>query len=407
MSSIFKNTQLAVSNTIAPLTDGSMFIGTIDKQYDPKFGNKSAQIGNSVDIKKPFVPTTALGRVATAQDYVESWTTLTLSNQRHALIPFTSVEETLNLEEFRKAVAEPVGIQMASDIEEDAYDALMPSIGNLVIATGDAGGGAGTGLLNIDVINAGVKLTRGTTPTTGRMLLVDPADEGFYINENRNLFNNQAEVSKQYTESYVGHANGFMWGRSNRLPTITTPADMAGTIAVTYVSGATTMSLAGLGAGQVLQAGQVFTVVGVNAVGVQTKRDLGYGFQFSIRETITLDGSGAGVVTIEPAYGPLALGLQNLTALPTSGAIVTLAGTASTTYRQSITYVKQAFTMGTADLALPTGGAIGARDNMDGISGRLIRGWDVTNDQDLPRFDVLYGFRCLRPEYACKMWVKV
>ena len=406
MSNIFKNTQLAVSNTIASLVDSSMFIGTLDKQYDSKFANKSAQIGNSIDIKKPFVPTTALGRVATAQDYVETYTTLTLSSQRHALIPFTSVEETLNLEEFRKAVAEPVGFQMSSDIEEDAYDALMPSIGNLVIATGDAGGGVGTGLKNIDVINAGVKLTRGTTPTANRMLLVDPADEGFYINENRNQFNNQAEISKQYVDSYVGHANGFMWGRSNRLPTITTPTDMAGTLSATYVSGATTMAVAGLGANEVIQAGQVFTVAGVNAVGPQTKRNLGYLFQFSVRETVTLSGTGTGTLTIEPAWGPLALGLQNLSAIPTSGAVVTLAGTANTTYRQSITYVKQAFTMGTADLALPTGGAVGARDNMDGVSGRLIRGWDVAEDKDLPRFDVLYGFRCLRPEYACKIWVK-
>ena len=412
MSNQFKNTQLAVSHTIATLTDSVMFIGTMDKQYSSKFKEKTsgARVGSTIDIKKPFVPVIKDGEVAVDQDYAETFVSLTLDVRKNALIPFTSFEETLNLDDFNKSVADPVGFQMASAIEQSAYAKLLPSVGNLIIASGTDGSGVNSGLTNYDVIKSGVKLTQGTTKTSGRMMLVDPLTEGFYINENRNLFNNQAEIAKQYADSYVGHANGYMWGRSNRLPSITMPADVVGSVTSNYVNGATTISVSDFGVSQVIMAGTVFTVASTNAVQIQTKEALGHAFQFSVKTTVTTSGTGTATFEIEPVYNATTggtEGLQNVDALPLAGAVVTLAGVAGATYRQSITYVKEAFTMGSADLALPTGGAVGARDSMDGIAGRIIRGWDVRNDQDLPRFDVLCGFRTLRPEYACKIWVRV
>ena len=62
--------------------------------------------------------------------------------------------------------------------------------------------------------------------------------------------------------------------------------------------------------------------------------------------------------------------------------------------------------MGTADLVnLMTGNS--ARSNFDGIAGRFVQDGDAINDTNISRFDVLYGQRCLRPEYACKIWVLV
>jgi hypothetical protein len=412
MANQFKNTQLAVSHTIATLTDSNMLLGTIDKQYSSKFKDKTsgAKVGSEIDIKKPFVPVIVDGVVASGQDYAETYVTLKLDVRKNALIPFDSFEETLNLDDFNKCVSEPVGYQMGAEIEMAAYAKLLPSIGNLVIATGDDGGGAATGLTNYDVIKGGIKMTQGTASTSGRTLLIDPLTEGFYINENRNQFNNQAEISRQYVDSYVGHANGYMWGRSNRLPSITLPADIAGAVAVTYVNGASTISVDNFGIGQTIMAGTVFTIATVKAVGIQTKEILGHEFQFSVKETVVVSGSGTATLEIEPVYSGATgglQGLQNVNILPTSGLVITLAGVAGATYRQSIGYVKEAFTMGTADLALPTGGALGARDAMDGVSGRIVRGWDVKLDEDLPRFDVLCGFLVLRPELAVKYWVRV
>ena len=393
----FKNTKLVVDGTIASLHDKAVFIGLIDRQYDPKFAVRGAKVGQTIDIKKPFRPTTSIGKNATAQDYIEEWTSLTIATQRHALLEFGSVEETMDLNDFKMDVADPVGLQMASDMEGDVISAVLPSVGNTIIAT--------AGMTQTDVVQAGVKLTQGTTPTQGRCLLVNPVDEGSYVVANSGLFNPSAEIAKEFTEASVGRANSFDWFRSNQLPTITLPADLVGAMAVTYVAGEEALSVSGFGATDTIEAGTVIEVTGTNAVQVENKNGLGHKFQISVRETITLIG-GAGVLKVEPMYGAVSKGLQNVSALPASGAVATIIGEASATYRQSLTFVKQAFTLGTADLA-QLNVKYSARSNMDGIAGRFAQDANIASDDNISRFDVLYGQRCLRPEYACKIWVKV
>ena len=393
----FKNTKLVVDGTIASLHDKAVFIGLIDRQYDPKFAVRGAKVGDTIDIKKPFRPTTSVGKNATAQNYTEEWTSLKISTQRHALLEIGSVEETLNLNDFKMDVANPVGLQMASDMEGDVIASVLPSVGNTIIAA--------AGMTQTDVVQAGVKLTQGTTPTQGRCLLVNPVDEGSYVVANSGLFNPSAEIAKEFTEASVGRANSFDWFRSNQLPTITLPADLLGAVAVNYIAGEVALSVSGFGATDTIEAGTVIEIQGTNAVQVENKNGLGYKFQISVRETVTLIG-GAGVLEVEPMYGPASKGLQNVSALPASGAVATIIGEANATYRQSLTFVKQAFTLGTADLA-QLNVKYSARSNMDGIAGRFAQDANIASDENVSRFDVLYGQRCLRPEYACKIWVKV
>jgi hypothetical protein len=290
---------------------------------------------------------------------------------------------------------------MASDMEGDVISAVLPSVGNTIIATAS--------MEQKDVVQAGVKLTQGTTPTQGRCLLVNPVDEGSYVVANSGLFNPSAEIAKEFTEASVGRANSFDWFRSNQLPTIsimgTIADDITGTVATTYVAGEEALSITGFLTAGVIEAGTVIEVTGTNAVQVENKNGLGHKFQVSVRETVTLSG-GAGVVKIEPMYDSASKGLQNVSALPLTGAVATIIGEAGATYRQSLTFVKQAFTLGTADLA-QLNVKYSARSNMDGIAGRFAQDANIASDDNISRFDVLYGQRCLRPEYACKIWVKV
>lgn len=392
----FKNTQLVVDGTIASLHDKSVFIGLIDRQYDSKFAVRGAKVGNSIDIKKPFRPTTSVGKNATAQDYTEEWTSLEISTQRHALLEFGSVEETLELNDFKMNVATPVGLQMSSDMEGDVLASVLPSVGNLIISADK--------LIQDDVVMAGVKLTQGTTPTQGRCLLVNPVDEGSYVVANSGLFNPSAEIAKEFTEASVGRANSFDWFRSNQLPVVTLPATISGGIAATYIEGSEVLRVDGFGNDEVIEAGTVLTIVDTNAVQVENKNNLGHPFQISVRETVTLSATGTGTLSIEPMYAEG--GRQNVSALPTNGKMVSIEGEASASYRQSLTFVKSAFTLGTADL-VQLNVKYSARSNMDGIAGRFAQDANINSDDNISRFDVLYGQRCLRPEYACKIWVKM
>jgi hypothetical protein len=44
-----------------------------------------------------------------------------------------------------------------------------------------------------------------------------------------------------------------------------------------------------------------------------------------------------------------------------------------------------------------------SRKTMEGISMRLIQTYDVINDQEIFRIDILFGWSLLRPEWACRV----
>jgi hypothetical protein len=82
---------------------------------------------------------------------------------------------------------------------------------------------------------------------------------------------------------------------------------------------------------------------------------------------------------------------------------VTVFGVASTAYNQDLYYNRDAFAFVSADLVLPDSVNWKAREVMDGISMRLLKDYNSTDDAEIVRFDVLYGFGGLYPaEYAVR-----
>ena len=168
-----------------------------------------------------------------------------------------------------------------------------------------------------------------------------------------------------------------------------------------FVPGYTRMSLADIEA--TIKAGEVFTVSSRKAVNPQTRESTGSLFQFVALADVTLDGSGAGTITVAPMYSA-AHPLATITALPVAGHSVTFLGAANTTYPQNIAYHKDAFTLATADLILPQGVDMASRANHNGISMRIVRQYDINNDRMPCRVDVLYGYAAIRPQLACRVW---
>ena len=112
--------------------------------------------------------------------------------------------------------------------------------------------------------------------------------------------------------------------------------------------------------------------------------------------------SGGVSLAISPAIvtsGPT----QNVSASPTNAGAVTFAGTASTANGVSLAFHKNAFTFATADLVVPGGTDQAARKVQDGISMRYVRDWDQLNGRMTARFDVLYGYKTIRPQLACRL----
>ncbi len=78
-------------------------------------------------------------------------------------------------------------------------------------------------------------------------------------------------------------------------------------------------------------------------------------------------------------------------------------GAASLQYGMILAYYKQAFAIAFADLHMPKGLDFGAREVLDGISMRIIRDYAVLTDEIITRLDILYGYKTIRPELACRI----
>jgi hypothetical protein len=123
----------------------------------------------------------------------------------------------------------------------------------------------------------------------------------------------------------------------------------------------------------------------------------------SLTADVSSDASGNLTAVISPAI--IAGGAyQNVTARPASGAAITvLTGAANTLNGQNVLFHKDAFTLVTVDMDLPRGMDMSERMVSDGVSLRFVRGFDITNNKRLCRFDILAGYAALRPEWACRL----
>ena len=89
-----------------------------------------------------------------------------------------------------------------------------------------------------------------------------------------------------------------------------------------------------------------------------------------------------------------------MTASPANGAAIVSLTLTGQVYRKNIAFVPDAVTMATADLEMPKNMQEVARERMDGISMRMVTGFDIKSDQFITRLDVLYGYVWVRPEWA-------
>jgi hypothetical protein len=159
----------------------------------------------------------------------------------------------------------------------------------------------------------------------------------------------------------------------------------------------------------IFKAGDVFTIAGVYAVnpvpgeGTTGKTVMPYLQQFVVLEDISADGSGNATPKISPAI--ITSGAyQTVSAAPADGAAIVVMGTAATAYPQNMLFHEDAFTLVTAPLEMPDGAAWKERENADGISMRLVKDYDITNDVDIIRIDVLYGWTAVYPDLAARLW---
>lgn len=365
------------------------FVGNIVREYDDSFAKSGARIGDSLKIRLPNQYVVRTGATLSTQDTTESSVTLQVATQKGVDLNFTSVDLTLSLDDFSKRILDPAMAVLAANIEADAlsmYKDVWQSTWN--------GGSAATYNLALDTRTI---LQRSLAPSNDRSALMDPRAMADVVKDTKSLFNDSTSISKQFKEGYMGRAAGFDWMENTMIPSHSRGASDASYVCNTstgITSGTATITLSG-GTGTSV-AGDVFTIAGVFSVHPETKVSTGILQQF----VVVTGGTTAQVVSPTPITSGAT---QNITIVSAgaSKAVVFL-GTASTAVQTSLLFQKEAFAFATADLLMPKGVDFAAREVMDGVSMRIVRQYDISNDKFPTRLDVLYGYKTIRPQLAAR-----
>jgi hypothetical protein len=371
-----------------------------NKEYDDSFAVEGAKIGSTLRIRLPDRALVTDGAALQVQDDNEQFTTLTVSDQKHIGINFTSAELTMQLDDFAERVLKPRISQLASSVDADVANAYK-SIFNTV---GTPGTTPATALV---LLQAQQKLNESAAPMSPRYATVNPAANAGLVNGLSGFFNPVGTISRQFKTGMMGE--GVLgYDEMNMSQSIVnhTTGSRAGTILVNETvstQGQATITLDGFSAGTTVTAGDVFTM-GVYAVNPQTRLSTGSLQQFVVTAAQTAAGGDMVNMAISPPMYTAANALATIDAFPANNAAVTFVGTASTTYPQNLVYHKNAITLATADLFLPQGVDMASRQVHNGISMRIVRDYDINNDRMPCRVDVLYGFNTIRPPMACRIW---
>lgn len=373
------------------------FIKAVDRQFDSSFAKSGAKIGDTLKVRLPNEYTVRTGKAIAVQDTVEDSVSVQVATQKGVDMNFSSQDLTLSLDDFSKRILTPAMSRLVGEMEKDGL-ALYKDVYNLV---GTSGTTPATALVFLE---AGQKLDETLTlRDADRKMIVNPKTNATMVDALKGLFHKSDNIEEQYESGEIGTGLGFKWSMSAIVNTHTcgtrdntTPL----TNAATAQTGAS-LICDGFDSSATVTAGDVFTIAGVYAINPETKQAYDSLQQFVVTAAGTASG-GALTMSISPSI--VASGAkQNVSAAAANDAAITFVGTASTAYPQMLAFHKEAFTLVTADLVMPQGIDFASRQNYDGVSLRIVRQYDINNDNFPCRLDVLYGWKTVKAQFACRV----
>lgn len=369
------------------------------------YKNEFVKVGSTVNIRKPVRFVATKSAILSKSNVTEYNTNVKVDTQAHVGWEFSSQELTLTIEQYSERYMQPAIAALANQVDFDLtslYDDVNNEVGTPG-TTPNSFAALGAGLQRLDELAA---------PNHQRKVVLDPAGYWSMADALKGTFDpkmTRDAVRKGFV-GMVGNAETFM-DQNIRKHTV---GAHGGTPLVNGAStaGDTTIATDGWTVDTVgiLKAGDVFTIAGVYEVNPMSGDSTGVLKQFVALEDVDSGATtGPATIRIYPA-GDSGPGLQasgaykNCSALPADNAAITVLGAASTQYPQNLAFQKGAFGLVVRPLQMPDG-VWGQRvtDPQSGLSIRVIKDYDIDNDKEILRMDILYGTKTLYPDLACRI----
>lgn len=385
------------ANTMLKLLKNNLVMGRL---VTTEFNDKFKKVGDTVYVKRPPQFVIREGRVAQVQDVIVGEAPVTLDQQKGIDIEFTSVEETLTVDELLKdEIMNSKAATLAQEIDSDLMEGVL-EFPDWVGTPGQTINSAADFFLGPE------RMDDKAVPGNSRSAVLATRDYWATASSftTATYFDNDVNRTalQRAKLPLLGSVQPYM---TQSVVNLVTGTRENGTLAgngqeVTYASVADSyeqeLDLASVGVSKTIKKGDVFTIgtddgTGVYAVNPRTKATLDYLQQFVVLEDVTTEADET--VTVRIANPIIVSGAyQTVDKAPTNGMTITWKGTANTAYRQNATFHKSAIALCFAKLVRPrTGEYAYATDPDTGISIRYWQTSDGVNDVHLHRWDVLYG----------------
>lgn len=388
--------------------ENNMVMGNlIHRDYRKEF----IKVGETISIRRPVQFLAIDGAARSNQDVEEAKTTITIDKRKHVSWNFSTQDLTLSIEEYSYRYIKPAMIALANQSDRDCL-AEYKKIWNWVGTPGQKIDSF------VDLSKGPERLDEMAVPQDMRNAVMGPADSWGMVGNLTGLSLEGPGSNNASTEAYrnarlgrVANLETYMdqnvqrhtVGAHGGTPLVDGAAQ---NVAYTTVLSAYTQTLItdGWATSALLLEGDVFTIAGVFAVNPKSKDTLDFLQEFVLRADVTTNASAAADtnLTISPAIitsGPY----QTVSAAPADNAAIVYFGTAGSAFPQNMVFHHNAFALVTVPLEMPDSVQWKARETHKGLSVRLVKDYDIDNDVEIIRADILYGNQAIYPELAARI----
>jgi hypothetical protein len=384
--------------------------------------------GGSVQIRKPVKFKVSKTRVRVTSTLTEQYITLNVATQAHISWAFHMVDLTLTIEEYSERYLRSAAAALANQVDADLCGLYVDVPNQIYESTGFVTPHSFTVLGR-----AMQRMDEEAVPPDDRTIVFNPAAHWTMANALSN-WNFKEGGEQALRKGYLGRvANAQIYMDQNvkvhtvgvwatgsaamssasRFAVHSTADGAAGAGLPTGIGAAVTQNQQILfegincstGTNEGLKAGDTFEIDGCFAVNPMSGESTGSLRQF----VVTTHATPSISTTANPTmvnFSPQMLNTgpyKTVSTIPAVEAAVQIHGVPGEPYPQNLAFHKNAFALCMVPLQVPDAPVWSGSATEDGYSIRIVKQYEIGEDDEIVRLDILYGIKTIYPEMAVRI----
>lgn len=371
----FLTTQLIAREALLRLRNLLVMRGLVYTDYANTFQKQ----GDTIRVKKPAVYIAdEFGGSINLQNITEDSVNVQLNHIADVSVNYTSKEKTLNLDQFGQQVLDPAMEAIAQKIDEDIMKEFYKAVPFFV-------GASGTTPDDLDdFANAALMLNNNKVPLSGRAAVWNPAAHAKFSILAAIVNAEKSGSTQALREGSIGRIQGmdnFMTQNVQTHTAGTFTAVSAPKVKTLAVVDSNTLILKGGAGTETIKAGDVFYIT-----------TGGKKYYYAAASDAAAVSGDVSITTTTKVLAAHAV-----------DDVVTFPDKTAGGHVANLAFVRQSCAFVTRPMEVPAGGASGYQTSFEGLTIRVVTGYNMTTKTEILSFDILYGVKAVYPELGVRI----